>query len=217
MSMEYLLRALRFFMYLDTILNVIKRTRKLLIKLNFLKDILEEENERGDRQIFENYKNLDIPKNITATVKEYLNVNLTYPEHPLTSIMKIKLPYEKVSVNLSGISFEMLFNTMKKSYAMNLTSPEIIAEVNQQQCAEMTDFKMELMIIFKKKLRKKVQVLKEMKLEITQDIKFKNLKINLTSNLFMWVMILDQIYRKMKKEASVKNDLIKKIINTDFL
>jgi len=77
-------------MYLDTIQNVIKRTKKLLIKLNFMKEILEEENERGERLIFENYKSLDIPKNITVTIHDSLSVNLYYPEHPLTSIMKIR-------------------------------------------------------------------------------------------------------------------------------
>lgn len=30
-------------------------------------------------------------------------------------------------------------------------------------------------------------------------------------------MIFDQIYRKMKKEANVKQDLMKKILHTDFL
>ena len=76
---------------------------------------------------------------------------------------------------------------------------------------------MEMMIIFKKRLRKRVQVLKEMKLDVILDFSIKDVKINLSTNLFMWVMIFDQLYRKMKKEASVKNDLIKKIINTDFL
>ena len=121
MSMEYLLKAIRFFMILDTMLNVIKRTKKLLIKLHFLNDIINEEKERDTRKknglqsmYFENYKNLDIPRNITAKVYDYLTVNLTYPRHPLTSIMKIKNPlFEKVSLNSSRIEFEMLFNTMK--------------------------------------------------------------------------------------------------------
>lgn len=165
MNNDFLHRACRFFMYLDTIQNVIKRTKKLLIKLNFLKDILEEEDERGDRQVFENYKNLDIPKNITATIHDSLSVNLYYPEHPLSSIMKIRGPIEKVSFHSEGISFEMLFNTMKKSYAMNLTSATLSAEVNQHECSQIKNFKIEIMIIFKKRLRKRVQVLKEMKLE----------------------------------------------------
>lgn len=140
MSMDYLLRALRFFMYLDTLLNVIRRTKKLLIKLHFLKDVVEEERDREHRRnnglqsvFFENYKNLDIPKNITAKVHDYLSVNLTYPRHPLTSIMKIKSPFEKLTVNSDAISFEMLFNTMKKSYAMHLTSPVMRAEVSQHE------------------------------------------------------------------------------------
>lgn len=138
--MDYLLRSLRFFMMLDTMLNVIKRTKKLLIKLHFLKDIVEEEKEREQRRnngqqsvFFENYRNLDIPKNFTAKVHDYLTINLTYPRHPLTSIMKIKSPFEKVSLNGDNISFEMLFNTMKKSYAMYLTSPVVRAEVNQYE------------------------------------------------------------------------------------
>ena len=103
MSIEYLLKAIRFFMILDTMLNVINRTKKLLIKLHFLNDIINEELERETRRnsgqnsmSFENYKNLDIPRNITAKVHDYLTVNLTYPRHPLTSIMKIKNPiFEK--------------------------------------------------------------------------------------------------------------------------
>ncbi|CAI2377772.1 unnamed protein product [Moneuplotes crassus] len=216
MNNDFLLRACRFFMYLDTIENVIKRTRKLLIKLHFLKDIIEEEKERNTLN-FENFKNLDIPKNITATIHESLSVNLYYPEHPLTSIMKIRSPFEKISLNSGPISFEMLFNTMKKSYAMNLTTNTLTGEVNQLQCIQVTDFKLELMIIFKKRLRKRVQALKEMKLESIMDCSIKNVKVNLSTNLFMWVMIFDQLYRKMKKEANVKNDLMKRVINSDFL
>ena len=198
---------------------------KLLIKLHFLNDVIDEERDRETRvrnglnsMFFENYKNLDIPRNFTAKVYEHLTVNLTYPRHPLTTIMKIKNPlYEKLSLNSSRIEFEMLFNTMKKSYAMNLTCPSICAEVNQHECAKISDFKMEMSIIYKKSVRKKVQVLKEMFLDANSSISINYLHVNLTSNIFMWMMILDQIYRKMKKEASVKHDLMKKIINTDFL
>jgi len=73
------------------------------------------------------------------------------------------------------------------------------------------------MMIFKKRLRKRVQVLKEMKFECIMDYSVKEVKITLSNNLFLWIMIVDQIYRKMRKEASVKNDLMKKVINTDFL
>lgn len=76
---------------------------------------------------------------------------------------------------------------------------------------------MHITIIYKKRIRRFVQVLKEMSLDIAQNITLSRLNVNLTSNLFMWVMIFDQIYRKMKKEASVKHDLMKKILHTDFL
>jgi len=224
MSIDYLIMALRFFMMLDTMHNVIKRTKKLLIKLHFIKDIVEEENERTARRnsgqnsvVFENYKNLDIPKNITAIVHEHVSINLTYPKHPLTSIMKIRSSIEKLSLNAYNVSFEMLFNTMKKSYAMHLTSPIIRAEVNQHECAIMRNFKMDMRIIFKKCIRRLVQVLKEMTLDMNQTITFSQLNINLSSNLFLWVMIFDQIYRKMKKEASIKHDMMKKILHSDFL
>lgn len=100
---------------------LLRELNKLLIKLHFLNDIIDEEKDRELRRnngvqsmSFENYKNLDIPRNITAKVHDYLTVNLTYPRHPLTSIMKIKNPlFEKVSLNSSRIEFEMLFNTMK--------------------------------------------------------------------------------------------------------
>lgn len=49
------------------------------------------------------------------------------------------------------------------------------------------------------------------------DFSVKEVNINISNNMFLWVMIIDQLYRKMRKEASVKNDLMKKIINTDFL
>lgn len=140
MSMDYLLKALRFFMILDTLHNVIKRTKKLLIKLNFLKDILKEEDGMEERREgqgpsfkVENYKNLDIPKNITAKIHDYLSVNLIYPKHPLMSIMKIKSPFEKVHLNATNIYFEILFNTIKKSYEMQLETPVIRAEVNHQE------------------------------------------------------------------------------------
>ena len=100
---------------------------------------------------------------------------------------------------------------------MNLTWPEVRAEVNQHEWAKIVDFKMELSIIYKKCIRKRVQVLKEMSLDVNHIISFNFLHVNLTSNIFMWIMIFDQIYRKMKKEASVKHDLMKKILHTDFL
>ena len=120
MSMDYLIKSLKFFMWLDTLLNVIKRVRKLLIKLHHLKDIIEEEQERERRsqmgeqvRFFENYKNLEFPKNFTAKVHEHFTFNITYPRHPLTSIMKIKSSFEKISFNAFNVSFEMLFNTIK--------------------------------------------------------------------------------------------------------
>jgi hypothetical protein len=76
---------------------------------------------------------------------------------------------------------------------------------------------MHITIIYKKCIRKLVQALKEMSMDINQKITLSHLQVNLTSNLFMWVMIFDQIYRKMKKEASVKHDLMKKILDSDFL
>lgn len=60
-------------------------------------------------------------------------------------------------------------------------------------------------------------MLKEMLLDVNQHISFDFIHVNLTSNLFIWVMIFEQIYRKMKKEASIKNSLMKKILHTDFL
>lgn len=224
MSMDYLIKSLTFFMWVDTLVNVINRVRKLLIKLHHLRDIIEEERERerlrekGQQDVFfENHKNLDIPKNFTIKVYEHMTFNITYPMHPLTSIMKIKSPFEKISLNAFNISFEMLFNTMAKSYAMHLTSPKAYIEVNQQECASITNFKMEMRVIYKKCIRKRVQMLREMFLDINQQINFDYLHVNLTSNLFIWFMIFEQIYRKMKKEASIKNDLMKKILHTEFL
>ena len=40
---DYVVQAMRFFVYLDTLLNVLKRIKKLLIKLRFLQEILDEE------------------------------------------------------------------------------------------------------------------------------------------------------------------------------
>jgi hypothetical protein len=140
MSMDYLLKALKFFLWLDTLINVINRVRKLLVKLHHLREIIEEEKERERRRdmglqavFFENYKNLDIPKNFIAKVHDHFTINITYPKHPLMSIMKIKSPFEKISFNLFNISFEMLFNTMKKSYSMTMTSPSALVEVNQYE------------------------------------------------------------------------------------
>ena len=100
---------------------------------------------------------------------------------------------------------------------MNLTWPEVRVEVNQHECAKIVNFKMELSIIYKKWIRKRVQVLREISLDVNQIVSFDFLHVNLTSNIFMWILIFDQIYRKMKKEASVKHDLMKKIIHTEFL
>ena len=100
---------------------------------------------------------------------------------------------------------------------MNLTCPSLRAEVNQHEWAQVIDFKMEMSIIYKKCIRRKVQVLKEMFLDVNNMMSVNYLHVNMTSNIFMWIMILDQIYRKMKKEASIKHDLMKKIIHTDFL
>jgi hypothetical protein len=50
--MDYLLKALRFFMILDALNNVIKRTKKLLIKLHVLKDIIKKESERQKRGLY---------------------------------------------------------------------------------------------------------------------------------------------------------------------
>ena len=100
---------------------------------------------------------------------------------------------------------------------MNFTWPEVRVEVNQHECAKIVNFKMELSIIYKKWIRKRVQVLREISLDVNQIVSFDFLHVNLTSNIFMWILIFDQIYRKMKKEASVKHDLMKKIIHTEFL
>jgi hypothetical protein len=166
---------------------------------------------------FENYRNLDIPKNLTLKVHDFLSVNLTYPKHPLMSIMKIKSPFERLTLNSESIVFEMLFNTMKKSYALFLNSPSLKLDMNNHECAELQEFKMEMGVIYKKKIRFKVPALKEVTLNVNQNISIKSLRLNLTANLFMWIMIADQIYRQMKKEASIKHDLLNKILYTDFL
>ena len=100
---------------------------------------------------------------------------------------------------------------------MYLTSPLALVEVNQHECASIVNFKMELRVIYKKCIRKRVQILKEILLDVNQTINFDFIHVNLTSNLYIWIMIFEQIYRKMKKEASIKNSLMKSILNTDFL
>ena len=86
--------------------------------------------------------------------------------------MKIKSAFEKISFNAFNVSFEMLFNMIKKSCAMYLTSPMALVEINQQELASVVNFKMKLRVIYKNCIRKRVQILKEILLDVNQTITF---------------------------------------------
>jgi hypothetical protein len=56
---------------------------------------------------------------------------------------------------------------MKKGYAMYLHAPEIDIEVNNETVIKAKEFDMELSVVFRKKVRKNVHILKDMFLDIT--------------------------------------------------
>lgn len=60
---------------------------------------------------------------------------------------------------------------MKKGYAMYLHADQLFFDVNDENRAKIKQFNMELSVVFKRKIRKSVQILKDMYLDINQTMK----------------------------------------------
>ena len=116
---------------------------------------------------FLNYRDLDIPRNITLKVLDSATINLFCYEHPLKNLMTFPQQIQKITAESNQVSFELLYNTMKKGYAMYLHAPEIDIEVNNETVIKAKEFDMELSVVFRKKVRKNVHILKDMFLDIT--------------------------------------------------
>ena len=117
----------------------------------------------------------------------------------------------------NAVNFELLFNTMNTSYAIKLLAPDVWAETNGYDAIWAYDLDLELSIIFKKRIRWTVQALKDMTVEIRQNVKLRDMNVNLSVNMIVWLRTIESIYRQMVMEASIKHEILKKILNSDFL
>ena len=56
-----------------------------------------------------------------------------------------------------------------------------------------------------------------MYLDISQSMKAQRLTVKVNTNIVIWIRDFEQLYKSMVKEASIKHEIIKKVLTEEFL
>ena len=73
---EFLKTMAKFFVKMDTLKVITKRIKKLILKIHYMEQLLKEQDNQA-QLLFENFKDIDIPKRLQVFIEEGLSIIVT--------------------------------------------------------------------------------------------------------------------------------------------
>jgi len=197
----------KFLVHMDTLKDIIKRIKRLILKLNYYEQLLKEQaDDVQDVQQYDNFMDEDIPKRLKIVIDEGLSVVMIDPSKKLAPFLQGgdggNRQLEHVVLNTNQITFELL-RTLKNSYYINCQSAKLAVDCNMKQTIVVTNFVQEMDFCFKR--QRKDSPLRLTRMEINNVVRMDALAVDLAMSEVKLVHDIIDIYVQMVFAASVKN------------